>query len=75
MATLTETRDIAQPAQARAQTSCAPQVLNRQRSDRQGGHMGINEESLARALGWFSIGLGIAEINLTAHCGETCWDP
>jgi uncharacterized membrane protein len=62
MATLTETRDIAQPAQARALTSSAPQVLNRQRSDRQGGHMGIKEESLARALGWFSIGLGIAEI-------------
>jgi len=62
MATLTETRDIAKPAEPRTDTHYARQVLNRQRSERQGGRMGINEESLARALGWFSIGLGIAEI-------------
>jgi uncharacterized membrane protein len=35
---------------------------NGQQNGRQGGLMNMNEEQLARGLGWFSIGLGLAEV-------------
>ncbi len=56
MATLTQTQDTAQAATLTgdgARSQSRPQ-------DR--GVMGINEEQLARGLGWFSIGLGLTEL-------------
>ena len=36
--------------------------VERQNGEQQGGLMNMNEEQLARGLGWFSIGLGLAEV-------------
>src|SRR5688500_4774007 len=36
--------------------------LDRQDGEQKGGLMNMNEEQLARGLGWFSIGLGLAEV-------------
>ncbi len=49
-------------ATAQRRTEGGAQALGRQNRQQQGGLKKINAEGLARGLGWFSLGLGLAEV-------------
>ena len=54
----------AQPVRLLGQTTSGSQPVGRRIKDglQRSGLMNMNEEQLARGLGWFSIGLGLAEV-------------